>query len=108
MIFEKGFATQLVSWVVIGLVCFAIISGMIIIAPDILPVDDSHALLRSIVLSVPLAVIGIVLLLGAMVAFEFVTPTNYLTTIGEHPIASAILMSAFMFSIAFIIAGQMF
>ena len=105
---ERGFIRQFVAWVVIGFVAFSIICGMVLIAPNILPVDDSHALLRSIVLSVPLAVIGIVLLLGAMIAFEFVTPTNYMSKVAEHPIAAAIFMSAFVFSIAFIIAGQMF
>lgn len=81
---------------------FLVLGILTYFSPHFLPKDDPSALYRKLILSVP-AILGIMLMGGALVFIDIVTPKHYMEKINEDPTACAILMAAVCIGVSLII-----
>ena len=88
-------------WGAIALVATFGIAGGLVLYPVVTPEDDA-GLVRSLILRVSTMFVGFTFLLLAVLAFDSVTPNDWLEDIEKHPMAEATVVSTLMLSLALI------
>ena len=71
---------------------------------EIVSPTDPEALLRSMLLRIPMMAIGIMMLLGSLIAADLIIPGEGLHMIGSDPRAYAIMMAALLIAVAIVCA----
>lgn len=101
---ERNLLQQVGKWIVVNISGFLLIALMLIVSSSYVGEDTHDNILTSLSIRVPLIIMGISLLLGGIMAFEWVSPENYLSRISENPIACSIIMSVYVLSVALVIS----
>lgn len=102
-IFDPTFGAQVIGWlmvsIAIGVICGVSLGYYGAVAPL-----DPYALCRSIMLRLPMMGLGIVMLLGSLIAAAMIIPGDGLDMIGREPMAYSIVMAALVIGVALICA----
>jgi uncharacterized membrane protein YjfL (UPF0719 family) len=88
-------------WSAIALVAAFGIAGGLLLYPVVTPEDDA-GLARSLILRISTMFVGFIFLLAAVLAFDRVTPNDWLSDIEKHPMAEAVVVATLMLSLALI------
>jgi hypothetical protein len=101
---EQVFRKEAVHWLwvlLVGMLGIAVfLAGVLFLYSE----DVFHVILQAVATRIPIFLLSIFSLLGAILAFERVTPHNYLDIISEDPMACAIVISVFIASVSLVIA----
>lgn len=94
---------QISKWILITFVGIVTILAGLEFCDRFLNVD-TDIIIDALATRIPLFILGICCLIGATMAFEAVTPGNYLSVIRDDPKACSYLMGAFLLAVALVIA----
>lgn len=94
---------QITNWLIGAIPGLILVAGFVVISPYFLPEGDPDALYRYFILHIPSAILGILIIVGALNFADFATPGDFLAKIEENSIACAITAAAICISIALII-----
>lgn len=92
---------RLLVWCFIALIAFLCVAGGLGLYPVLSP-EDPSGLARSLVLRVSTMLIGFAFLLLTLIAFDFVTPSDWFLDIEKHPMAVAVTVAALILALALI------
>jgi len=100
---DDSFFDQILGWGLVSIVMVTICFISLYYYRAVAPLDPD-ALARSIMLRLPMMALGIVMLLGSLVAAALIIPGDGLDMVGQEPIPYAIVMSALVIGVALICA----
>lgn len=101
---ETNFKKEATHWLlVVFLGVLGIVASMFLIW-ILISEESFYVTLQAITTRIPAFMLSIISLLGAVLAFERITPHNYLDIVSQSPTACSILMSSFIISVAMVIA----
>jgi hypothetical protein len=101
---EQQLEKEVVHWlyvVLYGVLGIAFFLGLIW---AIISEAQCYVILEALLNRVPAFLLSIISLLGAALAFERISPRNYLAKIASDSMACAVVISSFMISVALVIA----
>jgi hypothetical protein len=101
-IFDKGMFNSIVGWTLV-------ITATVVVCAVALHYyhdadTDPDALLRAMLLRIPMMAVGIMMLLGSLIAASLIIPGDGLHLIGEDPRAMSIMMAALLLAVSIVCA----
>ena len=101
-VFNKHLVNSLIGWVLVITATIIVCMVAITYYPGCDP--DGDALVRAMLLRVPMMALGIMMLLGSLIAASLIIPGDGLHMIGEDPRALAIMMAALLIAVSIVCA----
>jgi hypothetical protein len=101
---ERKFQKEAVHWLFVVFLGVLGIAAAMSLIWVLISEESFYVTLQAITTRIPAFMLSIISLLGAVLAFERITPHNYLDIVSQSPIACSILMSSFIISVAMVIA----
>lgn len=100
--FDKTLMESLVGWVLVIVATIVVCAVALHYYHDV--DTDPDALLRAMLLRVPMMAVGIMMLLGSLIAASLIIPGDGLHIAGEDPRAFAIMMAALLIAVSIVCA----
>ncbi len=98
-----GETTRFVELSVIGMVASVVLAASLWLSPIFFG-QDTDALYRYVMLRGPWAIASIFILISSVILFDYVTPGDSVKRVYDDPMATSLLMSSLIVSVALIIA----
>ena len=101
-VFDKSLVDSLIGWTLVIMATVLVCAVSIYFYHEV--DTDPDALLRAMLLRVPMMAVGIMMLLGSLVAASLIIPGDGLHIVGEDPRAMAIMMAALLIAVSIVCA----
>lgn len=106
MTWEFDEKTQAERFVIASTIGCGIIAAFVLFSPLAFPGEDWWALVRKLILFVPMAVVGIICITGALLFVDFVSKRAWLNKIEETEYGTTILFSVIAYVVGRLLVGS--